>query len=485
MVKTADWMLNASLVELQEAMGKGELTSEELTAFCMRRIADHNNCGAGINAVLEINPDALHIAAGMDTIRQVAGSRGRLHGIPVLLKDNIGTGDKMHTSAGSLALLKNIVAEDAFIAAQLRRAGAVILGKANMTEWANFMATDMPNGYSSRGGQVKNPYGDFDVGGSSSGSAAGVAAGFAPLAVGTETSGSILSPASSCSVVGIKPTVGLISRSGIIPIAHSQDTAGPMAKTVADAAALLRAMAGVDETDPVTRTRRGHEVEDYAAGLSVNGLRGARLGVVREYFAGLDAGSGQVFDSVIETLKRLGAEVIEVDEYAPQAEKDDYRVLVYEFKPNLNAYLAQLGPQVAVHSLADVIVFNEQDPASRMKYGQAVLLESEEKSGRLTEAEYIGARLDNLRNCREEGVDSALRRYNLSALVFPGNRGCGVAAKAGYPSITVPAGYSPEGKPLGLTFTGTAFSEHDLIKLAYAFEKGTAVRVAPSLIVAT
>lgn len=475
------WLETASLRELQEAMQKGDLTSEQLTAHCLRRIAEHNRSGAGINAVLEVNPDALHIANGMDTIRRVAGSRGRLHGIPVLLKDNIDTADKMHTSAGSLALSNHLAAEDSFVATQLRRAGAVILGKANMTEWANFMAEDMPNGYSSRGGQVRNPYGDFDVGGSSSGSAAGVAAGFAPLAVGTETSGSILSPAHSCSVVGIKPTVGLLSRAGIIPIAHSQDTAGPIARTVVDAAAMLRAMAGVDERDPVTRTRRGREVEDYLTGLSPDALKGARLGIVREHFAGLDPARSVVYDKALDALNGLGAVLVEVSEYAPQVAKNDYRVLLYEFKPNLNAYLSRTGPYVPVHSLSEVIDFNRREAESRLRYGQAVLEAADALSGTLTESEYITARLENLRRCREQGIDLALQRDRLDALILPGNMGCGIAAKAGYPSVTVPAGYTSEGRPAGLTFTGTAYSEHILIKFAYAFEQGTRTRIIPQL----
>ncbi|MBT9177180.1 MAG: Glutamyl-tRNA(Gln) amidotransferase subunit A [Firmicutes bacterium] len=477
------WLDDASLRDLQEAMGKGELTSEQLTAHCLRRIASHNKLGAGINAVLEINPDAMHIAQAMDTIRRVEGSRGPLLGIPVLLKDNINTADKMHTSAGSLALANHMASQDSFVATGLRRAGAVILGKANMTEWANFMADNMPSGYSSRGGQVKNPYGDFDVGGSSSGSAAAVAAGFAPLAVGTETSGSILSPAHSCSVVGIKPTVGLISRSGIIPIAHSQDTPGPIARTVADAAIMLGAMVGVDDTDSVTITQKGHEVADYLAGLSLDALRGARLGVVRQHFAGLDAPRAAVYDSAIAVLTRLGATMVEVNvnEYASQAKQGDYKVLLYEFKPNINAYLGTTRPFVPVHSLADVIEFNSRDPAVRLKYGQTVLAASQETSGTLTEAEYITTLQENRLSCREQGVDLALTRDQLDALVFPGNAGCGIAAKAGYPSVTVPAGYTAEGRPVGLTFTGTAYSEHRLIKLAYAFEQNTKARVAPCL----
>ncbi|MBS3937135.1 MAG: amidase [Peptococcaceae bacterium] len=475
------WLDNASLRDLQEVMQKGELTAEQLTAHCLRRIAEHNKCGAGINAVLEINPDAMQIASAMDAIKRMTGSFGPLHGIPVLLKDNINTADKMHTSAGSLALATHMAGQDAFVATRLRRAGAVILGKANMTEWANFMTANMPNGYSSRGGQVKNPYGEFNVGGSSSGSAAGVAAGFAPLAVGTETSGSILSPAHSCSVVGIKPTVGLVSRSGIIPIAHSQDTPGPIARTVVDAAIMLGAMVGVDDTDPVTITQIGHEVEDYLADLSLDALQGARLGLVRQYFASLDAPRAAIYDSTIAALTRLGAVIVEVDEYASQAKQGDYKVLLYEFKPNINAYLAKTGPFVPVHSLADVIDFNSRDPAVRLKYGQTVLAESLETSGTLTEAEYITSLQENRLYCREQGVDLALTRDRLDALVFPGNAGCGIAAKAGYPSVTVPAGYTAEGRPVGLTFTGTAYSEHRLIKLAYAFEQNTKARIAPSL----
>jgi amidase len=481
MVVNDEWILHASISEMQQAMEHGRLTAQGLTAFYLRRIAAYNNQGQAINAVLEVNPDALHIAAALDVERRVSGRRGPLHGIPVLLKDNVDTGDKMHTSAGSLALANNIARKDSFVAMRLRQAGAVILGKANMTEWANFMADNMPNGFSSRGGQVKNPYGDFNVGGSSSGSAAAVAAGFAPLAVGTETSGSILSPASSCSIVGIKPTVGLVSRRGIIPIAHSQDTAGPMARTVADAAVLLGAMAAVDEDDPVTLTSCGHEEYDYTDHLNACGLRGARLGVVREYFNKLNAEVLAVFDQAFASLKGLGAELVEVGEYAPHCERGDYTVLTYEFKPNLNAYLGRLGTEALVHSLTEVIQFNARDPENRLKYGQAVLLAAEEKSGTLTEAEYIKTRLNDLRRCRDEGIDLALKQNNLDALLFPGAAGCFVAAKAGYPSVTVPAGYSAEGRPQGLTFTGGAFTEPLLIKLAYAFEQGTLVRVAPKL----
>ena len=477
------WLEAATILDLQAAMDAGELSSRELTMAYLLRIADFNQQGSVLNAVLEINPDAVQIAEGLDAERHKRGPRGPLHGIPVLLKDNVATADKMHTSAGSLALARAYAPEDAFIVRQLRKAGAVVLGKTNMTEWANFMAENMPNGYSSRGGQVLNPYGPghFDVGGSSSGSGAAMAAAFAAAAVGTETSGSILSPASANSIVGIKPTVGLVSRSGIIPIAHSQDTAGPMARSVADAALLLGCLTGIDERDPATLTSLGRYLSDYTNYLEPGGLVGARIGIPRQpYWEGLSEEQAAIVERAIEALKSCGATVVDGVVVPSAEEQTDYDVLTYEFKPDLNAYLARLGPGVP-RSLLEVIHFNEQHAELTLRHGQSVLLESERTSGTLTERRYLEARARDLRHARQEGIDAVLGEHDLDALLFPGAKGSGIAAKAGYPSVCVPAGYTAEGEPFGVTFTGSAFQESILIKLAHAFEQCTKFRVAPIL----
>lgn len=478
------WLETATIGQLQGAMTAGRFTSEALVLAYLDRITRYDRQGVTLNAVLEINPDALHIAQALDAERARTGVRGPLHGIPVLIKDNIDTGDKMHTSAGSLALAESYAPEDSFVAGRLREAGAVLLGKTNLTEWANFMADNMPNGYSSRGGQVLNPYGpgQLDVGGSSSGSGAAVAASLAAAAVGTETSGSILSPASQNSIVGIKPTVGLISRSGIIPIAHSQDTAGPMARTVADAAVLLGALAGVDERDWVTSTATGRHAFDYTSVLDKDGLRGARIGVPRDpYFLRLDERQQTIMDSVISVLRELGAIVIDPVTIPTAQELHGYEVLVYEFKPNLNAYLQRLSARVPVHSLRELIAFNTTNAETALRYGQAVLLQSEATTGTLTEPAYLQARRSDLQGAQEGGIDAAMAEHHLDALLFPANWGAGIAAKAGYPSVTVPAGYGADGAPLGATFTGQAFSEPTLIRLAYAFEQATLHRRSPRL----
>ncbi|MCY0875765.1 MAG: amidase family protein [Firmicutes bacterium] len=476
---------SASVVELQRAMQEGKCTALELTVYFLQRIARYNHEGPGLNAVLEVNPDALQIAEALDAQRQTRGTCGPLHGIPVLIKDNISTGDKMHTSAGSLALAQAHARQDAFVVRQLRKAGCVILGKTNLTEWANFMANDMPNGYSSRGGQVRSAYhpGVLDVGGSSSGSGVAVSASLAPLAVGTETSGSILSPASSNSVVGLKPTVGLISRTGIIPISHSQDTAGPMAKSVADVAALLGAMAGVDADDAITQTAVGRALPDYVACLDASGLRGARIGIVRKpYYEGLPDAAGAVMNQAMADLQAAGAELIDDLTFSFTEDIRDYAVLLYEFKPDLNDYLRSLegGP---VHSLADVIAFNEEHHEQALRFGQAILIAAEEKSGTLTEVDYLDARARDLACSRQNGIDQLLREHRLDALLFPANYGAAIAAKAGYPSICVPGGYLEDGSPFGVTFTGTAFSEPTLLRLAYAYEQTSLRRVAPDLVV--
>ncbi|QUL98130.1 MAG: amidase [Candidatus Fermentithermobacillus carboniphilus] len=476
----AIFLEEATVETLQRMMDDGDLTSFELVMGYLERIAAYDKSGPRLNSVLEINPDALHIAEAMDRERARKGPRGPLHGIPVLLKDNIDTGDKMHTSAGSLALAGSYAPEDSFVARRLREEGAVILGKANMTEWANFMTDNMPNGYSSRGGQVLNPYGPgkHDVGGSSSGSAAAVAANLVTLAVGTETSGSILNPASANSIVGIKPTVGLISRSGIIPIAHSQDTAGPLARTVTDAAILLGALVGVDARDPATWSSEGRYFRDYTQFLHPDGLKGSRLGIPRSTFEKLGDDRLPLMDAALEALKDAGAELVDIE--MPEAPKD-ITVLTYEFKSDLNAYLRRLDPSVPIHSLKELIEFNEKDPERMLKYGQTLLVASEKTSGTLTEPEYITARARDLYMSRTFGIDRILSTYRLDAIVFPHVFGAAIAAKAGYPSITVPAGYTQAGRPMGITFTAGAYSEPILIRLAYAFEQVTKHRRPPKL----
>lgn len=472
-----EWLPEATIDDMQAKMESGELTSHDLVLMYQARIAAFDKT---INSVLELNPDALHIAASLDSERKQKGTRGPLHGIPVLLKDNIDTHDKMHTSAGSLALKDSIAPEDSFVAAKLREAGAVILGKTNLTEWANFMANGMKSGYSSRGGQVLNPYGPnkFEVGGSSAGSGAAIAANLAAVAVGTETDGSILNPASENSLVGIKPTVGLVSRSGIIPIAHTQDTAGPMARTVRDAVYLLEAISGQDAGDPATMVTQPEL--NHSQLFDKEALKGTKLGVAREEYIGkLSEDQERIFQEAVAKLEELGAELIEVAIPASQAKWGD-KVLGYEFKADLNTYLSRLPAHFPIRTLADVISFNYKHGEKTLKYGQEVLLESEATSGTLTEAEYLEQLEYNLYMSREQGVDYGLKEYGVDAILFPMD-GSTIASRAGYPSVTVPAGFTSEGEPVGITFTGTAFSEPLLIKLAYSFEQATKARRAPEL----
>lgn len=473
----------ASIHTIQASMSSGELTSKDLILMYLDRIATYDKQGISVNAILEINPEALHIAEALDMERLKSGPRGHLHGIPVLLKDNIDTADKMHTSAGSLALANSFAPEDSFIATLLRKAGAVILGKANMTEWANFMTTDMPTGYSSRGGQVLNPYGpgELIVGGSSSGSGAAVASNFTTVAIGTETSGSILSPASQNSIVGIKPTVGLISRSGVIPIAHSQDTAGPMARTVTDATILLGALVEADEKDPVTMSKPDSTLTDYTAFLDPNGLKGVRIGVPREYYQSLSEDKIALINEAIDKLKKEGAIIIDPVTIPSASSKWDHNVLTYEFKSDLNAYLSKLHPNVPVHSLKEVIEFNNKNEEATLKYDQKLLIESEKTSGRLTEFSYIKSREADLYLSQSHGVDYVMNEHQLDTLLFVNNYGASITAKAGYPSITVPGGYTSTGEPLGVTFSGRAYAEPVLIKIAYAYEQATMHRVPPKL----
>jgi amidase len=475
-----EWIEEATITQMQEKMTSGELTSKELVMMYLHRISVTDK---RINSILEVNPDALHIAAALDAERQETGPRSALHGIPILIKDNIDSADKMHTSAGSLALKDSIALKDSYVAEQLRKTGAVILGKTNMTEWANFMAIGMKSGYSSRGGQVLNPYGPdkFDVGGSSSGSGAAVAANLAAAAIGTETSGSILNPSCQNSLVGIKPTVGLISRKGIIPIAHTQDTAGPMARTVRDAAILLNALTGRDEEDAITRTNPLVEM-DFTEHLRKDGLKGKRVGIASEGFIEQRSEEKQkIFHDAVPILEAAGAEVIENLEIPSAKAKWSNDVLTYEFKPDINAYLSNLHPSIPIRTLNDIIQFNKENEEKMLKYGQAVLLESDATSGSLTEAEYVKTLEFDYYHSTERGIDHALNEYQLDAILFPSDEGSHISAKAGYPTIAVPAGYTSEGEPVGITFAGTAFSEPQLIEAAYAFEQLTKFRKAPVL----
>ncbi len=483
-----------TILEMQAKMESGELTAQELTRMYLERI---QNLDPKINAVIELNPDALENAETLDAERRRGSVRGPLHGVPVLLKDNIDTHDKMQTTAGSLALAGSIAKQDAFLVKRLRAAGAILLGKTNLSEWANFRSTRSTSGWSSRGGLTRNPYAlDRSACGSSSGSAAAVAANFCAAAVGTETDGSIICPSQTNGVVGIKPTLGLISRSGIIPIAHSQDTAGPMARTVADAAILLAAMAGVDPNDSATASAPVGEA-DYRSSLDPDGLQGARLGVPRK-MAGSDERVLAVFEECIALIKQCGAEVIDpismptFDKFA----KSEIEVLLYEFKADLNAYLGRLGPEARVHSLEDVIRFNQENAGRVMPYfGQERMLAAQKK-GPLSEPRYLKALQRNLRLTRAQGLDAALQAYQLDAILLPSGgpawmidlvngdsipwdiESTSMPAVAGYPHITVPAGYI-FGLPVGLSFIGAAWQESKLIRLAYAFEQAAKVRRPP------
>ncbi|SFS60620.1 amidase family protein [Paenibacillus sp. BC26] len=477
-------IVEATIADIQAAMEQGDMTSRELVLLYMERIADHDKNGLTINSVLELNPDALFIADALDAERASRGSRGPLHGIPILLKDNINTGDKLHTSAGSLALAGLYAGEDAFIVKQLREAGAVILGKANMTEFANFMTEGMPSGYSSRGGQVLNAYNISEpTGGSSSGSGVAVSCNFCMAAIGTETSGSIINPANLSSTVGIKPTVGLVSRSGILPLSNSQDTAGPMARTVTDAVVLLDALVQVDDADPAMGSSLGKRQTNYAQFLQLGGLEGARIGVPRDYyFEELTPEQLDIFDQALRTMRELGAEIIDPANI-PTARQIVYSsVILNEFKASLHAYLSALPSNAPVRSLAEIIAFNEAHPEQTLKYGQTLLLLAENNtSGTLTETQYLKDRLTDLRLCQVEGIDAVMNEHRLDALLFPADFGSRITARAGYPSVIVPAGYTSAGVPFGVTFSGKAYSEPRLIQLAYAYEQRSKVRRAPSL----
>nr|WP_263327064.1 amidase family protein [Neobacillus sp. Marseille-Q6967] len=476
----------ATISDMQKALQTGEITSVELTQMYIDRINKYDKNGVKLNSVLEINPDALDIAEELDENRKGKGNAGPLYGIPIIVKDNIDTADNMHTSAGSIALANNIAKQDSFVAKKLREAGAIIIGKANMTEWANYMTNGMPGGYSSRGGQVLNPYGRgvLGTGGSSAGTGSAIGANLAAAGIGTETSGSILSPSYRQSLVGIKPTVGLISRSGIIPIAHSQDTAGPMTRTVTDSAILLGALTGVDEKDPVTKTSIGQVPKDYTKFLKKDGLKGARIGIDKNYLRNVSPEELVVFNEAVEDMKKQGAIIIDTAEIPSRVELNQHNsiVLSHEFKGDLNAYLESLSDEVPVHSLEELIAFNSAHEEQALAYGQARLIEAQGRTGDLNDPEYLEDRRIDLELSRTKGIDAVMAQYDLDALLFANSTGAGIAAKAGYPSVTVPAGYAEgTGQPVGVTFTGKAFSEPELIKLAYSYEQATKKRVAPVL----
>ncbi|SOD03896.1 amidase [bacterium JGI 053] len=487
----------ATVQQLQDWMRAGRYTARSLAEAYLGRIEAVDRSGPTLRSVIELNPDALAIADAMDAERRSGRVRGPLHGVPVLIKDNIDTGDKMMTTAGSYALDGHPTPRDAFVAERLRAAGAVILGKTNLSEWANFRSTHASSGWSGRGGQVLNPYAlDRSPCGSSSGSGAAIAANLAAIAVGTETDGSIVCPSSANSVVGIKPTMGLVSRSGIVPISHSQDTAGPMARTVADAATLLGVLAGIDPRDAATAASRGRAQADYTRFLDPNGLKGARIGVARERLFGYDPHADRVVNAAIEEMRRMGAVIVDPANIPNTGayDGDEFTVLLYEFKADLNAYLATRGSTVQVHSLADIIAYNERDRAREMPFFGQELMHMAQEKGPLTEKAYVDARAKSLRMAGRQGIDAAMDAHRLDAIVAPtgsipwpidvllGDHGTGgsstAAAVSGYPNITVPAGYA-FGLPVGVMFTGRAWSEPTLIKLAFAFEQGTKHRKPP------
>ncbi len=488
----------ATVSELQAAMTSGKHTARGLAERYLARIQALDRTGdLPLNSVIELNPDALAIAAALDEERKAKGPRGPLHGIPVLIKDNIATADKMQTTAGSLALVGAVPPRDAFIVERLRAAGAVILGKTNLSEWANFRSTHSSSGWSGRGGQCRNPYAlDRTPSGSSSGSGAATAANFCAVSVGTETDGSIVSPSAANSLVGLKPTVGLVSRSGIIPISHTQDTAGPMTRTVADAAVLLGVLAGIDSSDAVTAASKGHAQADYTRFLDPNGLKGARIGVPRERFFGYHPATDALVERALELMKARGAIIVDPAPIATAAKMDEpeTEVLLYEFKAGVEAYLAGLGDKTRLKTLADLIRFNEEHRDSELPwFGQELFLQAQEK-GALTDKKYRKALEACRKLSRGQGIDAVMEKHKLDALVAPTQAPPGLidlvdgdhwlgsssspAAVAGYPSITVPAGYVA-GLPVGLSFIGRAWSEPVLLRLAFAYEQASKHRHAP------
>jgi amidase len=487
----------ATVAQLQAAMQSGKYSARRLVELYLERIDRIDRQGPTLRSVIEINPEALAIADALDAERRSKGARGPLHGIPILIKDNIDSGDRMMTTAGSLALEGSIAKRDAFVVERLRAAGVVLLGKANLSEWANFRSTKSTSGWSARGGQVRNPYAlDRNACGSSSGTGAAIAANLATIGVGTETDGSIVCPSSVNGLVGIKPTVGLVSRTGIIPISHTQDTAGPMARTVTDAALLLAAMAGVDPRDAATKEAAAHD-RDYAKALDANALRGARIGVARKRYFGYSPAADRLIEAAIGEMKARGAAIVDPADIPTAGDLDDceLEVLLYEFKAGLNAYFKDLPESATVRSLSALIAFNEREKAREMPYfGQEILVMAEKK-GALSSPEYLKALGTCRVRARTKGIDAVMNAHKLDAIVAPtgspawpidpvnGDHFLGAsstpAAVAGYPSITVPAGQA-FGLPVGISFIGRAWSEAKLIGLAYAFEQATSHRRPPT-----
>jgi len=488
----------ATISDLQTRMKSGHLSAHQLTEAYLARIQEIDKHGPALNSVIEVNPDALAIADTLDKERKEKGPWSLMHGIPVLIKDNIDTADRMQTTAGSLALMGSKPAQDSGVAQKLRQAGAVILGKTNLSEWANIRSSHSTSGWSGRGGLTKNPYAlDRNACGSSSGSGAATSASLCAAAVGSETDGSIVCPSSANGVVGIKPTLGLISRAEIIPIAHSQDTAGPMARTVGDAAILLGVLAGTDPRDPATADAASKMQKDYTQFLDPNGLRGARIGVARKYFGFSDA-VDDLMNQLIVKMKTAGAEIIDPADLESHGKFDDTELLVlmYELKADLNTYLAN-RPSAQVRTLADVISFNEKNKDKEMPYfGQDLLLKAQEK-GPLTDKEYVAALAANRSLSREHGIDFVMDKFHLDAIVAPtgapawltdlanGDHAVGgssnAAAVAGYPNINVPAGFV-FGMPVGISFFGRAWSEPGLLKVAYGFEQLVKARKPPQFL---
>ena len=505
---TPDALEEATIGQLQAQMERGDLTAAQLTAQYLQRIEAIDQNGPHLRAVLELNPDALEIARALDSERQQKGPRGPLHGIPILLKDNIDTADQMLTTAGSLALIGTKPTQDAFVVSQLRQAGAVILGKTNLSEWANIRSSRSSSGWSGRGRQTKNPYVlSHNPSGSSSGSAVAVSANLATVALATETDGSIVSPANSCGCVGLKPTVGLISRAGVVPIAHSQDTVGTHTRTVRDAAVMLGVLAGLDPRDPTTQAATGRFYDDYTQFLDPNGLQGARIGVARQKFFGHNPWADAAIEKAIETMQKLGAVIVDPADIPTLQEiadsKDELTVLLYELKADLNTYLATRVPDPAqpdgtiVRTLAEVIAFNVAHAGQEMPYFGQELFELAQTKGPLTDPEYLEALANNRRRGGQDGIDWVLAEYHLDALIAPTGQPAWTtdllnsdhhsggsstpAAIAGYPLLTLPAGYAAE-LPVGLTFMGGAWSEPTLLKLAYAFEQATMLRRPPRFV---
>ncbi len=489
-----------TIARLQDGMAEGRYTSRRLVELYLKRIDETDRGGSALRSISETNPEALAIADALDAERKSKGSRGPLHGIPIVIKDNIDTADRMTTTAGSLALEGSIAARDAFVVKQLRAAGAVIIGKTNLSEWANFRSTKSTSGWSGRGGQVRNPYVlDRNPCGSSSGTGAAIAANLATAGVGTETDGSIVCPSGTNGLVGIKPTVGLVSRTGIIPISHTQDTAGPMARSVADAAALLGGMIGRDTADRATTRRPVSVAVDYTTSLDAGALKGARIGVARKKYTGYSPATDRLLEAAIATLKAQGAVIVDPADIPTASQLDDceFAILLYEFKADLNAYLKRLPPSANVHSLADLIAFNEREKERELQYFGQEILTMAQRKGPLTSAAYRKTLATCGTRARMLGIDAVLTKHRLDAIVAPtggpawttdlvnGDHFTGASstpgAVAGYPSVTVPAG-DVQGLPVGLSFIGTAWSEARLIALAYAYEQATKHRKPPAFL---